>query len=435
MISDPSLSSVLSTEARLLLLTAGGKSNDASIATVLRGSEEMDWGKMSWLTDWERGTGVVWRRLQSVAPSAIPEDHALSWERLAMVADFHSLYLQERFLEIVRALVDAGVEVILLKGAALAFSAYGGFKERPMGDVDILVEPAQAQLAWDVATSLGWSWDRNAYPEVSYRGHHHLPPLTDTRGVGAKLELHTALSVFGHPFALGYDAVRRSSRGLRVADRDVQALDDNHQVVHLGVHLAWSHMLSFGAWRTFRDLNAVVGAGRVDWDTVAQAARTHGASSCCYWTLRLARSLSGIDVPSAALDLLKVPTPRSMRGIVERHLATQLFATERVCPSESVRRTLWSAAIRPGRLRLGEGRPWDIDAVTAPSAGQPVSYSRRVGNQVESMAQWLHYLSLVLLPRREKGSRRAGPQSEHNDGGSSPTETSTDIHEPADRSG
>jgi Uncharacterised nucleotidyltransferase len=394
---DPSLQSVLSPAARLLLLTAGGKSNDAAISSALRG--QMDWGKVSWLAEWERATGVVWRRLHSIAPGAIPVEAAIVWERLAMVADFHSLYLQERFVETVRALVDAGVEVVLLKGAALAYSSYGSFTDRPMGDVDILVDPVQAQLAWDVATSLGWSWDRSLYPEVSYRDHHHLPPLTDNRRVGAKLELHTALSVFGHPFALGFDAVRRQSRALRVADRDVYALDDNHQVVHLGVHLAWSHMLSFGAWRTFRDLGAVIASGRVEWDVVARAARTHGATSCCYWTLRLAKSLSGIDVPSEALELLGAPTPRPIRGVVERHLATQLFATERICPSESVRRALWSAAIRPVRLRLGEGRPWDIDAVTAPSAGQPMTFSRRVGHQAESLAQWVNYLRLVGYPK------------------------------------
>lgn len=394
---DSSLQSVLSPEARLLLLTAGGKANDAVISDALIG--KMDWGKISWLAEWERATGVVWRRLHDLAPNAIPADVAMAWERLAMVADFHALYLQERFVDTLRALQDAGVEVILLKGAALAYSAYGGFTERPMGDVDLLVDPSQAQEAWDVAVSLGWTWDKAHYPELSYRDHHHLPPLTDARRVGAKLELHTALSVFGHPFALGFDAARRASRTLSVGGREVSALDENHQVVHLGVHLAWSHMLSFGAWRTFRDLGAVIATGRVDWDVVEQSARTHGASSCCFWTLRLANALSGIEAPPEVLDALSAPTPGLIRGVVERHLATQLFATERICPSEAVRRMLWSAAIRPGRLRLGEGRPWDIDAVTAPSAGQKMPMSQRVAHQVESITQWLHYVRLVGVPK------------------------------------
>lgn len=394
---DPSLQSLLSPEARLLLLTAGGASNDAAIVDALR--EPLDWSKVSWLAEWERATGVVWRRLHAVAPAAIPGDVALGWERLTMVADFHALYLQERFLTTLRALLDAGVEVILLKGAALAYSAYGGFTDRPMGDVDLLVDPERAEEAWKIATSLGWSWDRAMYPEVSYREHHHLPPLTDPQRVGAKLELHTALAGFGHPFALGFDAVRKASRSVSVGGRQVLVLDDDHQVIHLSVHLAWSHILSFGAWRTFRDIGAVLAGDRVDWDRVVSSARTHGATSCCYWTLRLADRLSGVAVPEDALVAFRTPTPRALHGIVERHLASQLFATERVCPSESIRRALWSAAIRPGRLRLGEGRPWDIDEVTAPRKGQPLPLGRRLANHLENLAQWAHYLRLVAAPK------------------------------------
>lgn len=394
---DTSLQGLLSPEARLLLLTAGGPSNDAAIAAAVR--EPLDWSKVSWLAEWERATGVVWRRLHAVAPQAIPDEVALGWERLTMVADFHALYLQERFLQTLRALVDAGLEVILLKGAGLAHSAYGSFTERPMGDVDLLVDPDQAEVAWQVATSLGWNWDRQLFPEVSYREHHHLPPLTDTQRVGAKLELHTALAGFGHPFALGFDAVRRASRPLTVGGRSVMVLDDEHQIIHLGVHLAWSHILSFGAWRTFRDIGAVLAAGKVDWDKLVHAAKTHGATSCCYWTLRLANRLSGIEIPEAALSALRAPTPPGLHGIVERHLASQLFATERVCPSESIRRALWSAAIRPGRLRLGQGRPWDIDQITSPRKGQPLPVSTRIANHLENLTQWAHYLRLVARPR------------------------------------
>jgi hypothetical protein len=316
-----------------------------------------------------------------------------------MVADFHALYLQERFLQTLNALVDAGVEVVLLKGAALAYSAFGGFTDRPMGDVDLLVEPDRAEDAWKIATSLGWQWNRELYPEVSYREHHHLPPLIDPQRVGAKMELHTALAGFGHPFALGFDAVRKASRPVTVGGRTVLVLDDDHQVIHLSVHLAWSHLLSFGAWRTFRDIGAVVAPGHVDWERVTAAARTHGATSCCYWTLRLASRLSGIDVPEAALAALDSHTPRVLHGVVERHLASQLFATERVCPSEAVRRRLWSAAIRPGRLRLGEGRPWDIDQITAPRKGQPLPVGRRIAYHLENIARWAHYLRLVAVPK------------------------------------
>jgi hypothetical protein len=396
---DPALAAVLSQEARLLLLTAGGAANDAALAGALRGP--VDWAKLSWLAEWERATSVVWRRLSALGRDRLPEDVSQAWERLAMVADFHSVYLSDRFGETLRALADGGVQVVLLKGAALAHSAYRGFTERPMGDVDLLIDPTQVRKAWRIVSEAGWTWDRTAFPDVNYEGHHHLPPLLDGQRTGAKLEIHTALSVFGHPFALGFDAVRRTARQIEVAGCEAYVLDEVQQVVHLSVHFAWSHMLSFGAWRVFRDLWALTQTGRVDWDAVPALSRKHGATSCCYWTMRLAGRLAGVETSSSAMAKMRAPTPPGLRQLVERHLATQLFATERACPSEAVRRWMWSAAIRPGRLRLGEGRPWDLDAMPASTTRGPgAAVGRRVAYHLENFMRWVNYLRIVGVPRR-----------------------------------
>ena len=55
--------------------------------------------------------------------------------------------LEKRAIESVEALNAAGIEVALLKGAALASTVYGSFGARPMNDVDVLVHPDRADDA------------------------------------------------------------------------------------------------------------------------------------------------------------------------------------------------------------------------------------------------------------------------------------------------
>ena len=57
------------------------------------------------------------------------------------------LHLESRMRESLRALETANVRALLLKGAALAHTAYAGVRERPMSDLDVLVDPSNAQLA------------------------------------------------------------------------------------------------------------------------------------------------------------------------------------------------------------------------------------------------------------------------------------------------
>ena len=60
------------------------------------------------------------------------------------------------------ALAAAGIRTMLLKGAVLASPPYGEPGLRPIGDVDVLVEPVHARRATRILEELGW---------VAWRGY------------------------------------------------------------------------------------------------------------------------------------------------------------------------------------------------------------------------------------------------------------------------
>ena len=87
--------------------------------------------------------------------------------------------------EAAAALNDAGISPLIIKGAALAQSAYPDLGTRPMFDVDLLVPFGRAREALAVLRSAGWS---TPYPDPAGRiGVHHSLELS--RGVG-EVDLH-----------------------------------------------------------------------------------------------------------------------------------------------------------------------------------------------------------------------------------------------------
>lgn len=391
MTADARLLSLLTPESRVLVLSAGGRENDARIQAELSGS--IRWTLLARLLDSERATSVVWRRLGADVRARIPADASLTWQRLALVSEFQSAYLHDRLVETVRMLNREAVPVILLKGAALAEAVYGSVADRPMGDADLLVPPDRITDAWEAARRLGWVWDAERFPRSHYARHHHLPPLVDGRYPQARLELHSALAAKGHPFALAYDEALEASREATVGGVPSRVLDDRHQVVHLCVHFAWSHMLSFGAWRVFRDLHTLVSRRQIDWEAVRALASERAAAGCCHWTAALATRLVGVPIPKAFVDRLVRSPGGAIHRLLDRHLATQLFAEDRACPSELVVRRMWQLAIRPGRLAQVTGRPWDLEEAMHPEA--PRSHRRRLVRHVQRAALWGRYLRVL----------------------------------------
>ncbi|HSE95650.1 MAG TPA: nucleotidyltransferase family protein, partial [Methylomirabilota bacterium] len=72
--------------------------------------------------------------------------------------------LFRRAARVLRTLGDAGIEALVLKGAALALAYYGDPGLRPMADLDVLVRPGAAAVASDVLRRCGWSADRAVTP-------------------------------------------------------------------------------------------------------------------------------------------------------------------------------------------------------------------------------------------------------------------------------
>ena len=71
-----------------------------------------------------------------------------------------------------------------------------------MADVDLLVDASRADEAHELLQQSGWRWDAGEHPAHAYVEHHHLTPLTDTRGSGLQIEIHTEPLAEGHPFQM-----------------------------------------------------------------------------------------------------------------------------------------------------------------------------------------------------------------------------------------
>ncbi|MEO6446628.1 MAG: nucleotidyltransferase family protein [Gemmatimonadaceae bacterium] len=349
----------LPAEARLLLLAADPASRDDEVAQLLA-QHTLDWESLIALADRERASALLWRRIRPFVPGSIPAEIRERMERMAMVADFSASYLEQRIGETLAHLEADGATPIVLKGAALAATVYGSFADRPMGDIDLIVEATQAGRLWESVQRIGWRWDTDRYPSALYAGHHHLPPLDDSRGLDVRLELHTDLFVSGSPFPLDAPALR--ARGTRIEFGKGHAIvpSREHLLLHACIHFTWSHMMSFGSWRAFRDVAALSTAG-LDWELFEAEARRNRAESSCYWTLRLAERLVGASLPEGLMTRLRRSTDAAWSGLCERHVIGEIFRSEHRCPSLWLRRLLWEQAIQPGRAGHGDVRPWLLD--------------------------------------------------------------------------
>lgn len=343
-------------EARLLFAATREPAWDAS--DVRRQvSPGLNWAGVRALATQERLLTVLWPRLRE-AGVEVPEPHGQGFHMQSSVAEFQLGFAELVLRQIAAEARRLEVDLLLLKGAALALTVYGAFRDRPMGDLDVLVRPDEARRLWDRLREDGWGLEYES-GEDFYREHHHLPPLVRGGGSGVVLEIHRTLLPPRGPFPDEADGSWEHARRLELDEGSVWVMAPEDQLIHLAIHFAWSHGMVRGLARTVRDVAAVCAGTPPDWDVFVRRAREHRGGTCAYWTLRLARNLGDAAVPAQVLESLAPSRPRWVLDRLERaYVEAGLF---RSCPSRRLLRGLWSLGVAPGASGHGDRRPWEAD--------------------------------------------------------------------------
>lgn len=266
--------------------------------------------------------------------------------------------------EAIRALGAAGIEVMLIKGAALTIEYYQDYGLRSMDDVDLLVRYPDAGAAIEVLRRQGWKALALFVPEVKLRmqwneqkgfseeTRQYVHAMHFVHPSGQDLDLHWNLT----PFCLGPDADRdfwAASKEITFEGQAVRVLDPADQLLHVCVHgAAWE---SVAPIRWIADALAVIRkTPQLDWKRLLLQARKRKL------TLMVSSALDYIDrnigdfVPAHVLadfkgsdvtvfeklEYRQLLKPASALGRVQRKVWTFL----RVCQGNTLRHAALSFA-------------------------------------------------------------------------------------------
>lgn len=273
-----------------------------------------------------------------VPPAALARLEAVYYEQAAGNALLHAA-----LRDLLAAFRDAGMSIVVLKGAALAEMVYGNLALRPMRDLDLLVREGDVPAAEAVLRRLEYVADESFRPRSWYvEQHHHLPPFLARDGP-AVVEIHWQLAPAFVPVAVPVSELWERAGMAEVAGTRALVLAPDDLVVHLALHLAGSDGF-VGKLGDLCDIAATIRryGPAVEWDRLAETARRSGAAGHVYYALWVARALLDADVPNPVLGALEASARRGL--VVDRMI--KRFASWAALASGDRRRL-----IRPGVLR------------------------------------------------------------------------------------
>ncbi len=292
--------------SRLLLRCLAG---DVPVAAWPEADDERVWGQVVARALRLGMAPLLYRRLQPYSthlPAAVLAGLEQAYWATAVANTCRLAELQR----IVGGMAAAQVPVILLKGAILAETIYPDVGTRPMGDLDLLIPPAQVEVAEAVLEQLGYTT-----PAVDSLGHSRAflkcygGELTfySHEGTGTGLDLHWRLIHHeGFRDILTIDSQALWLRACPVPSLAGAAwqLSVEDTLLYLALHLAVHHRLS--DLRMFLDVDQLIRASAaIRWPEVVARATEWRVRHVVYMTLMLCRQLFATPVPPSLFRELR----------------------------------------------------------------------------------------------------------------------------------
>lgn len=230
---------------------------------------------------------------KSVIPEGIRERLHSSYYTIAA----RNTLLYKKLDNILDSFNQDNIEVILLKGMALAQTVYPDIALRPMYDIDILIHEKDLPLIEEKLKKLGYM-NSSSYPEDFHK---------DNMMVDVHWELMniTRVKSRSKSYRINMNEIWQNSRVIEIAGRKVRILSAEHNLMELCLHLTLHHDLSGLIW--FVDIAQLIEhcKNEIDWDRFVADSRRYKIYRPAYYTLCCVKQNLGQQVPRFVLDRLR----------------------------------------------------------------------------------------------------------------------------------
>ncbi len=198
-----------------------------------------------------------------------------------------------------RALAPAGIEFVLLKGAAYAAAGMACSAGRQIGDLDILVLASDIRRTENELLNAGWEWVKSdPYDDHYYRAHmHELPPLIH-KVRDRMIDVHHTILPRTH--RITPDALAMMSDAV-TGGGGYSVLNPADMACHCAAHMLADGDLQ-GGLRNLWDFHTMTRdfaeADPGFWGQLDGRAALHGLQDAVHQAARLSRDIYGAVPPS-----------------------------------------------------------------------------------------------------------------------------------------
>ncbi|MCF6206736.1 MAG: nucleotidyltransferase family protein [Sulfurovum sp.] len=241
------------------------------------------------------------------------------WKSAYMQISQRNMLMSAELIRIMRLFKENGIEALAFKGPLLSQMAYGDITLRQYGDLDILVDEADAFRAGALMSENG---HRTILPLAILSNRTCLHTAKDFSLIsepgGVHTELHWRLFEKKYNIALLSCAMEKKCQTVKINSQEIQTLQTELLLVYLCLHGA-KHGFERIEW--ICDIDRLVRSTEVNWEEAVRIAEQSHSKRPFHLGLSLAHTLLHTDLPQKMLKSINSNEIKRLQAITLKQMS------------------------------------------------------------------------------------------------------------------
>lgn len=280
-------------------------------------SPELNWAYFFARAKTEGVVSLVYSALSKIGHTRtiVPKHIWEEMESYYYLVAVRNTLLYQKLADILASFNKAGIEVMLLKGAALAANVYGNVALRPMADVDLLVKKENLSCVDATLKNIGYSSIDRSVEEIKPRLVSYLTTFDYQNSAQDSPSLHihyhfvnSTIPTHSYIDKIKIEKIWQEAGQVEILGVKTLVMAPHQLLIHLAEHsLRVTH--SFSRLSYFCDINEAINfyRKRLDWNRLVNQSFEFNLNRMVYFSLYFTAKFLNTAIPEEILYALKPP--------------------------------------------------------------------------------------------------------------------------------
>ena len=306
-------------------------------------NKNLDWDLVLFNAKEQRIVPLLYHHLSQLdILEKVPSNVSSELRRISFGVLGRNITIYDELKNLLKLFRQAGIEVVILKGAAYIETLYKNIGLRPMSDIDMLFRESQLKKVRTILLQHGYTQNDRWFEQLKVHAHHLVHFIDHNKNI---VEVHWSIGMYDQLFNIKMEEVWGRTKTINIEHEKMSVLSPEDMVLHQCGHIFIQHCGKISLINLCDLSETIKQNNSLDWHLILKNSLQYKLGNLIYCGLYLVHKILETDIPPFIFENLKSTCSNNQLSIINKIISSDFIYLESLKVKHPLKRIYWFKGI------------------------------------------------------------------------------------------